>query len=100
VDVTSLCDTARVYRNGLADGVEIPLQCNFIPGDTQLDELYDAFKADTIRHFRINRTGASPAETFDFDATVRGWNLSGGIGERAVLTFTLKVTGDVTWTNT
>jgi len=68
VDVTSYCDEARAYRNGLADGVEIPLQNNFIPGDLQLVALYDAYKADELVDIRILRKDSSPEEYFQFQA--------------------------------
>lgn len=97
VDVTSYCDEARAYRNGLADGVEIPLQANMIPGDTQLQALYNAYKNDELVDIRILRKDSSPEEFFQFQATVRAWNVTGPIGERSVLTFTLKISGEVTW---
>lgn len=101
VDVTSYCDVARAYRNGLADGVEIPLQCNFIAGDLLLVDLYNHYKNDTVPNFRIvvkeDANPASPAQYFEFAATVRAWNLTGPIGEKSVLTFTLKISGAVTW---
>lgn len=97
VDVTSYCDEARAYRNGLADGVEIPLQANMIPGDTQLQALYNAYKNDELVDIRIMRKNSSPEEFFQFQATVRAWNVTGPIGERSVLTFTLKISGEVTW---
>lgn len=102
VDVTSLCDLARAYRNGLADGLEIPLQANFlsaasVEGHAQSRALYADYKADTIRRFRIAIVDSSPAEYFEFSATVRAWNVAGAIGERATLTFTLKITGEVIW---
>jgi len=100
VDVTSYCDEARAYRNGLADGVEIPLQNNFIPGDLQLVALYDAYKADELVDIRILRKDSSPEEYFQFQATVRAWNVAGPIGERSVLTYTLKISGEVLWVRT
>src|ERR671912_259423 len=39
----------------------------------------------------------SPDEYFEFAATVRGWNVTGPIGEKSVLTFTLKISGEVLW---
>jgi hypothetical protein len=96
IDVTTFCDTARTYRNGLPDGVEIPLQCNYIRGDTQLQTLKSLYDSNTIRNFRI-QTKDSPVEYFQFAATVRAWNTSGTIGEKSILTFTLKVTGGVDW---
>lgn len=97
VDVTVYCDESRAYRNGLADGVELPMQFNFIPGDAQVQSLYDSYQADEIRAFRIARKNASPEEYFEFNATIRAWNVTGPIGERAVLSFTIKISGAVTW---
>lgn len=97
VDVSALCDVARAYRNGMADGLEIPLQCNFLQGDTQLQGLYADYQADTIRRFRVLIKDSSPAEYFEFGATIRAWNVAGPIGERATLTFTMKISGAVLW---
>jgi Phage tail tube protein len=102
VDVTSYCDDARAYRNGLADGVEIPLQLNYISGDDTAKALYDAYKNDELVQIRIQKKDdpdVSPTipEYFEFNATVRAWNVAGAIGERSTLTFTLKVSGSVLW---
>lgn len=97
VDVTSYCDDARKYRNGLADGIEIPLQCNFVPGDPQLVQLYEASKNDELISLRLARKNTSPAEYFEFNAIVRAWNVAPPIGDRSVLSFTLKISGEVLW---
>jgi hypothetical protein len=97
VDVTGYCDTARTYRNGLADGVEIPLQCNFIPGDSTLESMYDSYQSDQVRNFRIAYKDGSPTNYFQFSATIRAWNITGPIGEKSVMQFTLKISGAVTW---
>lgn len=97
VDVTTYCDPGRAYRNGLADGVEIPLQNNFIPGDLLLRQLYEAYKNDELVVIQIYRKDSSPEEYFQFSATVRAWNVTGPIGERSVLTYTLKISGEVLW---
>jgi len=103
VDVTTYCDDARSYRNGLADGVEIPLQLNYVEGDVLAKQLYDAYSNDELVLIRIlKKAGAddSPEEEpvyFEFAATVRAWNVTGPIGEKSVLTFTLKVSGRVNW---
>lgn len=97
IDVTALCDDGRAYRNGLADGVEIPLQCNFIVGDAQLERLYTAYSNDEIMPFRIHRKSGSPDTHFDFFATVRAWNVTGPVGAKSVLTYTLKISGRVLW---
>lgn len=97
VDVTALCDDARVYRGGLADGVEIPLQSNFIPGDASLIALKAAYDNDEVPYFRVARKNASPDEYFQFKAAVRAWKFSGPLGEKSVFTYTLKISGGVTW---
>lgn len=103
VDITGYCNDARAYRNGLADGVEIPLQMNYISGDAQAKQLYAAYKSDDLVQIRIQAKddpAVSPTivdEYFEFLATVRAWNVAGPIGERAALTFTLKVSGEVLW---
>jgi hypothetical protein len=94
--VTSLCDRARTYRNGLADGLEIPLGANFQPDDDQIRSMYASYKADTIRSFRLATKG-SPHDVFGFRATIRGWRLGLPVGEKASVTFTLKISGEITW---
>jgi hypothetical protein len=103
VDVSTYCDDARAYRNGLADGVEIPLQLNYIPGDELARQLYTAFKNDEIVNVRIVKkpeeddSPEEELEAFVFGATVRAWNVTGPIGDKSVLQYTLKVSGEVLW---
>lgn len=96
VRLTTLCSDAEEYRAGLADGLEIPLQCNFEQADTQIRQLYTDYKNKTTRGFRLIAKTA-PQDTLTFDAIVRGWRLSPPVGERAVANFTLKITGAVVW---
>lgn len=97
VDVTALCDAARKYRGGLADGVEIPLQCNFIQGDAAIRAMYTQYQANTVRTFRLTIDDTSPEEYFEFSAIVRAWNLGVPIGDKASVTFTMKISGAITW---
>ncbi len=97
VDITTFCSGSREYRNGLADGLEIPLTMNYTGQDLQLRQLYTAFKDDTLVTFNIV-TKDSPTETYEFSATVRAWRMPlSANGERAPITFTLKVSGDIVW---
>lgn len=97
IDTTSLCDEARTYRHGLADGTEIPLVANFIQGDTQIQGLYQDFKNQARRNFRMLIADSSPEEYLEFTAIVRGWNLQPPVGEKSTMTFMLKATGPVVW---
>lgn len=95
VDISVLESDAREYRNGLADGLEIPLQTNFNENDAQWEFMYNLYSTDTLGSFRIIVPNVSPEFGFQFAATVRGWRVSGTPGERSVATFTLKISGAV-----
>lgn len=97
IDVTSLCDAARTYRGGLADGASIPLKCNFIQGDSATRSMYTKYKANTVGAFRLTLDDTSPEEFFEFNAVITGWSLGVPSGDKASVTFTLKVTGEITW---
>lgn len=97
VDVTTLCDLVRKFRNGLAEGSEVTIVANLIQGDAQTRELFQAYKADDIVNFRLIMIGVSPEEFFAFSMTILGWSLANPIGERATITFSAKISGEVAW---
>lgn len=97
IDVTSLCDEARAYRGGLADGVSIPLKCNFIQGDAAIRAMYVKYQTNAVGHFRLSLDDTSPEEYFEFSAIITGWSLAVPSGDKSAVTFTLKVTGPITW---
>ncbi len=100
--MTTFCSDAEEYKNGLPDGLEIPLRANFASGNptanAQVRSLYTAFKNNTLPAFRLT-TKASPADTWDFSATVRAWRMTGVTAgsDRAPIMFTLKISGGVNW---
>jgi hypothetical protein len=96
IDVTSLCDDARVYRAGLADGAQITLKCNYLSGDSVILALYQAFKNHTVEVFRLIADDTSPPEAFEFHASILGWNVTTPVGAKAEVAFVLKITGSVT----
>lgn len=97
VDVTTLCDTARVFRNGLKEGAEVTITANVIQGDAQTRDLFDRYQTDTLANFRLVIVGSSPAEYFAFRATILGWSIAPPIGEKATMQFTIKISGAVSW---
>jgi hypothetical protein len=97
VDVTTICSTARQFRNGLAEGSEMTIAANFIQGDGQARSLFQSYKDDDIVNFQYRVKGSSPAEYFAWSATVLGWSIAGPVGEKAVMNFTMKITGGVEW---
>jgi hypothetical protein len=100
VDVTTLCDLARVFRNGLKEGAELTIQANFIQGDAQTRDLFQRYQADDLANFRLIIVDSSPAEYFAFRATILSWQITPPIGEKAVMQFGLKISGAVEWVYT
>lgn len=97
VETTAYCDDGRTYRNGLKDGAEVTVEGNFIENDVGIQTLKDAYDADALVDMRLTVKGSSPAAYIQFSATVRAWTITAPIGERAVMQFTAKISGVVTW---
>lgn len=103
VDATTFCsDGAREYIGGLADGAEITLECNYesaaMAGSPQgiLNKMLTDVADKAIRNFRVQDENSSPAIVFGFAAICLGWALNPSVDDRNTITFTLKVTGDIT----
>lgn len=97
VDVTTLCDLARKFRGGLAEGAEVTIAANLIQGDVQTRDLFQSYKTDDVVNFRLLMLGTSPEEFFAFSASILGWAVANPIGEKATMTFTAKISGGVEW---
>lgn len=100
VDVTTLCDEARTFRNGLKEGNEMTIAANMIQGDAQTRALFESYQDDEIVNFRYRMKDVSPEEYFAWSATILSWNIAGPIGDKAVMTFGMKITGPVEWIHT
>ena len=99
IDITAQTSDAREYRNGLADGIEIPVTMNFhgnAANVTSFNVMYNAYLNNTTVGFQISVLNASPQFGFRFNATVRGWRISGTVGEKSVASFMVKISGAVT----
>lgn len=97
VDVTSQCDEARVFRNGLKEGAEYNVTANFVQGDTQTQALFALYQGDAPANMRLNVVGSSPAEYFGWRAIVRGWTVAKPVGDKATMQFTMKIISAVSW---
>lgn len=100
VDVTTLCDLARKFRGGLAEGAEVTITANLIQGDADTRALFQSYKNDVVVPFRLTMQDVSPEEFFAFSASILGWAISNPVGEKATMTFTLKISGGVEWVYT
>lgn len=98
VDVTTMCDNARAFRNGLREGAELTINANLIRGDAQTRDLFQRYKVDEIVNWRLPFKDDSPSEEyFAFSTTILGWTLGSPIGDKATMQFSVKVTGGVDW---
>lgn len=97
VDVTTMCDDARAFRNGLKEGSEFTITANFIQGDAITRDLFQRYQVDEIVNWRLPFKDVSPEEYFSFSTTILGWSLATPIGDKATMQFSVKVTGSVDW---
>lgn len=102
VDVTSFDSAAREYIAGLADGTEITMECNYLPGDTVQDAIVSDVNTGTNFVMQIVATnpnsGTSPiaADTFTFEVTPLSWEFGPSFDDKNTMSFTLKISGDIT----
>lgn len=97
VDVTNFDspEGTMEYIAGLADGQEITVECNYIPGATQQSAMISAVDAGTNRSFRVSYIGSSPDEQFTFDGVPLSWVVVPSATERNTIQFTVKISGDI-----
>lgn len=97
IDVTNFDspEGTMEYIAGLADGQEIAVECNYIPGATQQQAMIDAVNAATNREFRVSYIGSSPIEQFTFSGVPLSWVVVPSATERNTIQFTVKISGDI-----
>lgn len=100
VDVTTMCNDARSFRGGLAEGNEFSISANLIQGEARTRELYQSYRRGDIINWRLPFKDVSPEEFFAWSTVLLGWTLSTPIGDKATIVFQVKVTGDVDWVYT
>jgi hypothetical protein len=102
VDVSSFDSTAREYIGGLADGSEIAVECNYLPGDTTQEGLKTNVnnKTNTLIRLIVTDSSQSPVvvKTFDFSVIPLSWTLGPSFDDKNTMSFSLKITGAITET--
>ena len=86
----------REYIAGLIDAEEFTVQCNYIPGDASQNAVWAMFNAGDARLWRVREATASPEETWTFLAIVAAYNPAFPVGDKKVLSVTLRRTGPTT----
>lgn len=97
IEATHMLSTAKEYVYGLADGVEIPVETNYLPTNAQQVAALAAQAAKTTKNFKYTLPSGGGSLTFSFSALILGWNV-GPTTPNAItkLNLTLKISGSVT----
>jgi hypothetical protein len=102
IDATTFCSTGREYISGLADGTEITIEANYESDAMEASpqgiiyKMIDDVKNKVTREFKVVDENASPHLAFVFSGTCLSWTLNPSVDDRNTITFTVKVSGDIT----
>lgn len=97
VDTTNFDSAAREYIAGLADGQEITLECNYLPGGTNQQALVNDVDTDVAsRNFEILITDGTTPKTYAFAVVPLSYVITPSPDDKNMISFTLKITGDIT----
>lgn len=86
----------REYIAGLIDAEEFTVQCNYIPDDATQQAAWALFNAGNARLWRVREATASPEVTWTFLAIVASFNPAFPVGDKKVVSITLRRTGPTT----
>lgn len=97
LDVTNFDSPSgtKEYIGGLADGQEVTIRANFVPGATYQAAMVSAVGAKTNIQFRVSYVGVSPAKTWTFTATPISWVLEPSVDNKNVIAFVVKISGAI-----
>lgn len=97
IEATHLLSTAKEYIYGLGDGVEIPVELNYLPTNAQQVAALTAQAAKTTKNFKYKLPSGGGSLTFSFSALVLAWNV-GPTTPNAItkLNLTFKISGSIT----
>lgn len=97
-DVTNFDSPAntREYIAGLADGDEITVEANYVPGATHQPVVMTAVDNGDTRLFKLRYTGTSPEKTWSGSVVCIGYSVNPNATGRNTISYTFKITGDVT----
>lgn len=97
VEVTTFCSGGvKEYVPGLADGNVVTIGANYDPLNTVQNALIADVKAKTNRHFELQVDEDSPATVFHFSLAMLSWDVEPSISAQNKVTFTGKISGDIT----
>lgn len=96
IDITNFDSTAKEFLTGLEDPGQVQVEINFAPGNATHDTLWGLKNSGDLRTWRIQMSGASPADYFQFSATVQQFQINFNTDDVVRATVTLRVSGAIT----
>ena len=101
VDVTNFDSTAKEYIAGLADGSEVSVTCNFLPGDSghvALTAVGGTNGSGSKFGLIFTTTDGTTTLVYTFDVVNLGYEITPAIDDKNAIGFTFKITGAITVT--
>jgi hypothetical protein len=99
IDVTHLGSTAREFVMGLKDSGTVTAELQFKPGDVGqvfLRKRQEVLSVPTAFVLKLSDTANTE---LTFNAFVQNFSISGAVDDKVTASVTLRVTGDVTWSD-
>ena len=103
IDATSFdSGSTKEYIAGMADGQEISLECNQLLDESPSIQaaLISDVNNGTNRNVRLTQTKSTVSpnvtKTYDFTVTPISWAVNPSIDDKNTISFTLKISGDIT----
>ena len=100
VDVTSFDSAAREYIAGLADGQEITMECNYVPGSAVQSGMITAVNSGLNKNLRLviadNTHSPIATKTYNMEVVMLGWVLTPSYDDANGMQITMKISGDIT----
>ena len=87
---------SREYISGLADGVEISVESNYVQNNVIQERVISDVAAKNTVNVQVTVTDGSPNTTFTFAAVALGWTLNPAVDDRNTITFVFKISGAIT----
>lgn len=98
IEVTNFDSPAgtKEFIAGLADGSEVTVEANYYQAATEQANLIALVDAGSTVNCQVAYTAVSPDETWSFAGVCIGWELTPSATEQNRITFTVKISGDIT----
>lgn len=95
IDVSHMQSTAKEFRMGLADSGGFSVDANYLPEDPGQVAVREAKDDRTLQTFRLTYSDGSKNQ---FTAFVKSAPQSGGVDDKISTSFSLRISGSVTFT--